>query len=56
MDNTVYGKTTENLTKRIYVKLVRNKKDYLKWTFKSSYISHKIFDNNLVAIRETKLH
>ena len=55
MNNAVYGKTTENLRKRIDAKLVKNKKDYLKWTSKPSYISHKIFGNNLVAIRESKV-
>ena len=42
----------ENLRNRIDVKLVSNKKDYLKWTSKPSYMSHKIFDNDLVAIRK----
>ena len=37
------------------VRLVNNKKDYLKCTSKPSYMSHKIFDNNLVAIRKSKL-
>ena len=41
-----------NLRNRINVKLVSNKKDYLDWTFKPSYMSHKIFNNDLVAIRK----
>ena len=41
----------ENLRNRINVKLVNNEKDYLKCTLKPRYTSHKIFDNNLVAIR-----
>ena len=45
----------EKLRKRIDVKLVNNKKDYLKWTSKSSYMSHKIFANDLVAIRKNKV-
>ena len=45
----------ENLRKRIDVKLVNNKKDYLKCTPKPSYKSHKIFGNNLVTIRKSKL-
>ena len=55
MNNAVYGKTMENLRNRIDVKLVSNKKDYLKWTFKLSYMSRKIFDNDLVAIRKNKV-
>ena len=55
MNNAVYGKTMENLRNRIDVKLVSNKKDYLKWTSKPSYMSHKIFDNDLVAIHKNKV-
>ena len=47
-------KTMENSRNRINIKLVSNKKDYLKWTFKTSYMSHKIFGNDLVAIRKNK--
>ena len=45
----------ENLKNRIDVKLVNNEKDYLKCTSKPSYMSHKIFDNNLVAINKSKV-
>ena len=55
LNNAIYGKTTENLKNRIDVKVVNNEKDYLKCTSKPSYMSHKIFDNNLVAIRKSKL-
>ena len=55
MNNTIYRKTIENLRNRIDVKLVNNEKDYLQCTSKPSYISHKIFSNNLVAIRKSKL-
>ena len=55
MNNAVYGKTMENLRNIIYVKLVSNKKDYIKWTSKPSYISHKTFDNDLVAVRKNKV-
>ena len=55
MNNAVYGKTMENLRNRIDIKLVYNKKDHLKWTSKTSYMSPKIFDNDLVAIRKSKV-
>ena len=45
----------ENLKNRINVKLVNNEKEYLTCTSKPSYISHKIFDNNLVSKRKIKL-
>ena len=42
-------------TWEIDVRLVNNEKDYLKCTSKPSYVSHKIFDNNLVVIRQSKV-
>ena len=36
-------------------KLENNKKDYLKCTTKPSYILHKIFDNNIVAIQKSEV-
>ena len=32
MINSVYGKTMENLRKRIHVRLINNKKDFLRYT------------------------
>ena len=40
----------ENLRNRIDIRLVNNEKNYLKCTSKPSYMSHKVFDKNLVAI------
>ena len=40
---------------RIDVKPVNNQKGYLKFTSKPSYMLHKIFDNNLVAIPKRKV-
>ena len=45
----------ENVRNKIDVKLVSNKKDYLKWASKPSYMSHKIFDNYLVVILKNKV-
>ena len=53
--NNVYGKTMEKVRNRIDVKLVSNKKDYLKWTSKPSSISCKMFDNDLIAKRKNKV-
>ena len=55
MKNAVYGKTMEKLRNRIDLKLASNKKAYLKWTPKPSYMSHKIFNNDLVPIRKKKV-
>ena len=55
MNKAVYGKTMENLRNRIDVRLASNEKNYLKWTSKRSYMRQKIFHNNLVAIRKSKV-
>ena len=54
MASSVYGKTMENLRKRIKVRLETNEKDFLKYTSKPAYIYHKIFGKNYVAIHEIK--
>ena len=53
MQNVIYRKSMVNLINRINVKLVSNGKNNFKCTSKPSYMSHKIFDNNLVAIRRS---
>ena len=55
MENVVYGKTIENVIDRIEIRLVNNKKDYLKWTSKPRYMSNKICKNDLVTIRKSKV-
>ena len=58
-NNDVYGKIMEKLRKRIDVKLVNNKKDYLKWKSKPSYMSHSIFEYlTMIQLRyvKAKLH
>ena len=55
MNNDIYSKSMEKLRNKIDVKLVSNKKDYLKWTSKPSYMSQKICDNNVVTIRKSKV-
>ena len=54
MINDVYGKTIENLRKRINVKLVSNDRSYKKYVSKPSFYSQKIFSKNSVAIHEIK--
>ena len=55
MSNAVYGKTMKNVRNRIDVKLLSNKRDYLKWTSKPSFMPHKIFDYDLVVIRKHRV-
>ena len=55
MINSVYGKTVENLRKRINVRLVNNEKDFLKYTSRPTYITHKSFGKDYASIHEIKL-
>ena len=54
MNNSVFGKTMENLRKRVDVRLVTNKDQLAKWTSKPTYVSSKIFNENLVAVHKLK--
>ena len=42
MINSIFGKTIQNLRKRINFRLVNNAKDYTKCVSKPSFVSHKI--------------
>ena len=48
--NSVYGKRMENLRKRINVRLVNNKKDFLKYTSRPIHITHKMFGKDYAAV------
>ena len=52
--NSVYGKTMENVRKRVNVKLINNKKRYLKVVSRPSFVLQKILDKNLVAVHKIK--
>ena len=54
MINSAYGKTMENLRKRINVRFVNNKKDFLKYTRKPTYVTHKLFNKNFAAVHDIK--
>ena len=54
MNNTVFGKTMENLRKRISVKKIINSKDFVRYVSKANFISQKIFSRNFVAIHQIK--
>ena len=53
MINSVYGKTMENLRKRINVRLENNEKDFLKYTSRPC-ITHKNVGKDYAAIHEIK--
>ena len=54
MNNSVFGKTMENLRKRVDVRLVTSKEKLSKLASKPTYVSSKIFNENLVAVHKIK--
>ena len=54
MINSVYGKTMENLRKRINVRSVNKAEDFLKYTSKPTYITQNFFHKDYAAIHEIK--
>ena len=55
MNNAVYGKKLKNVRNSIDVNFVNSEKGYLNWTSKPSYMSQKIFDNDLIAIQKSNV-
>ena len=54
MINSFYGKTMENLRKRINVRLINNAEDFLKFSSQPSYITLKTFGKDYAVIHEIK--
>ena len=54
MNNSVFGKTMENLRKRVSVKLITDEQKLLKLSNKPTFVSMKIFNEDLVAVHTTK--
>ena len=54
MNNSVFGKTMENLRKRVNVKLVTDYKKLNKLSSSSTYVSSKIFNKDLMAVHKIK--
>ena len=54
MNNSVFGKTMENIRKRVDVRLVTDEKKLLKLVIKPTYVSSKIFNENLAAVHKIK--
>ena len=54
MNNSVFGKTMENIRKRVDVRLVTDENKLLKLVSKPTYVSSKIFNENLVAVHKIK--
>ena len=54
MNNSVFGKTMENIRKRVDVRLITDEKKLLKMASKPTFVSSKIFNENLVAVHKIK--
>ena len=54
MNNSVFGKTMENLRKRVDIRLVTNEKQLFKWISRPTFVSAKLFNEELVAVHKIK--
>ena len=54
MNNSIFSKTMQNLRKRVDIKLVTTHKKLDKMTSKPTYVSSKIFNENLMAVHKIK--
>ena len=54
MNNSVFGKTMENIRNRVDVKLVNTKEKFKKHVAKPNFRSRKIFSENLVSVHMKK--
>ena len=54
MNNSIYGKTMENLRKRVDVKLVSSKDDLVKLVASPCFQSHRIMNENLIVVKRIK--
>lgn len=54
MNNSVFGKTMENHYNRVDIRLVTDKEQLLKLACKPTFLSSKIFNENVVAVHKIK--
>ena len=55
LNNAVYGKAMENMRKKVNIRVVKNAKDFIKYTSRPTCGNWKVFKNNLAAIHEKKI-
>ena len=55
LNNAVYGKTMKNMRKRIKIRIIKNAKDFIKYTSKPTCVNWKVFENNLATIHKKKI-
>ena len=54
MNNAVYEKTMENIRKRLKIRIIKNKKDFVKYTSKPTCVRWNIYRKKLAKIHEKK--
>ena len=54
MNNSVFGKTMENIRNRVNVKLINSEEKFKKLVAKPNFISRKIFNEGLVSVHMKK--
>ena len=54
LNNSVFGKTMENIRKRVDVRLVTDQKKLSKLASKPTFVNSKIFSEDLVAVHKIK--
>ena len=54
MNNSVYGKTMENMRNRIKLRVTTNEKGFLKYAPKPTFISPKISGEDFIVFHEKK--
>ena len=55
MNNAVCGKTMEIMRKKVKIRVVKNAKDFIKYTSRPTCVNWKLFENYLAAIHEKKI-
>ena len=54
MINSVYGKTMQNMRKRMKIRTVTNQRDCIKYSSRPTFINSIIYGTNLIPINEKK--
>ena len=54
LNNAVYGRTRENMRKRIKAKIIKNEKNLKKHTARSGYINYGYYGKRLIVMHEKK--
>ena len=54
LNNAVYGRTRENMRKRIKAKIIKNEKNLKKHTARSGYINYGYYRKRLIVMHEKK--